>query len=134
MTYSVELLMDLKKNKNLQGTKDTMQNLATENNCSFQYFQHETAGTGRQIKDNICIHKIDFENDENEPSSFDNLLEFIRQVLSPINAIKHTKIDNIYCDTKPFYFLIKERKRLNPDHISNEKQKLECIQLNRLFW
>ena len=132
MTYSVELVMDMKKNKNIQATKDTIQYLAIENNCSFQYFQHETAGTGRHITDNICIHKIDF--DENETGSFENLLEFIRQVLTPSNSIKYTKIDNIYNDAKPFYFLIKERKRLNPDNISNEKQKLECIQLNRLFW
>ena len=138
MTYSVELLLDLKKNKNIQVTKDILRNLAIENNCSFQYFQYEISGEGRQIKQNICIHKIDFDERDmeqegkSEMTAFDELLQFIKQMI--MQPIKHLKIDNIYNDAKPFYFLFKEGKKLELKLLHLAKQKDECMQLNRILW
>ena len=137
MTYSVELVLDLKKNKNMQVTKDILWNLATENNCSFQYFQYETAGKGHKIKQNICIHIIDFDErdmefeDESEFTTFDELLQFIRHIT--MRPIKYIKLDNIYNDDKPFYFIFKDGKRLNPELLDLTKQRNECIQINRLL-
>jgi len=94
MEYIIELIFDLKKVANITETKEFLRDLATELNCSMQYFIHEIDGHSRIIDNNICIHYINF-NEE----YFDNLISLIKIIKTKkFDILNYVNIDCIYED------------------------------------
>lgn len=119
--FTIYLVINLKKNKNIEELKMFMKEGAYNCNCVSEYFNHETEGINCEIKKNNIIYAVEFDN-------INSLYNYIGYIKS-LNVIE---IESIYNYNEIIFGSKNYIKSLNTSIVDPEKIK-EKINKNKIL-
>tara|TARA_Y100000592_G_C5345646_1_gene256382 strand:- start:181 stop:579 length:399 start_codon:yes stop_codon:yes gene_type:complete len=119
--FTIYLVINLKKNRNIEELKMLIKEGAYNCNCISEYFNHETEGINCEIKKNNIIYAVEFDN-------INNLYNYIEYIKS-LNVIE---IESIYNYNEIIFGSKNYIKSLNTSIIDPEKIK-EKINKNKIL-
>ena len=119
--FTIYLVINLKKNRNIEELKMLIKEGAYNCNCVSEYFNHETEGINCEIKKNNIIYAVEFDN----INSLYNYIEYIKS----LNIIE---IESIYNYNEIIFGSKNYIKSLNTSIIDPEKIK-EKISKNKIL-
>jgi predicted transcriptional regulator YdeE len=96
MGYTIEVSYDFMKKENPQKFKETLEDLATQLQCSHYYFHYDYDVSNPFLLRNHCIFVVCFEDEQTNA-----LTEFIRCV----KTHKHTFIECLYQENIPYVLM-----------------------------
>ena len=98
MGFTIELSVDIIKNRCVTNIKTLLSSLAEKYNSTSNYFIHEIEGHNNIINRNDCVHVVEFEtgiSTEISAEIYSNIINYIKAILQ----VKFIKLDTIYHDT-----------------------------------
>tara|TARA_R110002012_G_C11449503_1_gene591566 strand:- start:392 stop:790 length:399 start_codon:yes stop_codon:yes gene_type:complete len=113
--FTIYLVINLKKAKNIEALKSLMKDGAYNSNCTTEYFSHETEGKNCEIIKNNIVYAVEF----------NNIVDLLNYIVY-IKTFEKIEIESVYDNNEIIYGSKNYIKSLDQNMINPEiiKQKI----------